>query len=131
MIFFFFFRSFFSWISLVQKLSIFSLSQNLVHWLIWICRIPWWCSLFSNFDWKYHFWANSVPKIEIVSEHAEFSGDIHRYSFSLLLIRRWKLHLCLFLLNPKYYHNEIWWNTSVLYDRHFWNVLVYCWRWKL
>ena len=25
----------------------------------------------------------------------------------------------LFLLNPKYYHNAIWSNTSVLYDKHF------------
>ena len=22
---------------------------------------------------------------------------------------------------PKYYQNEIWWNTSVLYEKHFWN----------
>ena len=29
---------------------------------------------------------------------------------------KWKLHSCLFLLNPKYYQNEIWSNTSVLYD---------------
>ena len=29
-----------------------------------------------------------------------------------------ELHLCLFLLNPKYYHNGIWLNTSVLYDFH-------------
>ena len=31
----------------------------------------------------------------------------------------WKLHLYLFLLNPKYYQNEIWSNTSVLYDKYF------------
>ena len=31
----------------------------------------------------------------------------------------WKLHLCLFLLNLKYYQNEIWSNTSVLHDKHF------------
>ena len=30
-----------------------------------------------------------------------------------------KLHLCLFLLNPKYYQNDIWLNTSVLYDKDF------------
>ena len=29
-----------------------------------------------------------------------------------------ELHLCLFLLNPKYYHNGIGLNTSVLYDFH-------------
>ena len=29
-----------------------------------------------------------------------------------------KLHLCLFLLNPKPYQNEIWSNTNVLYDKH-------------
>ena len=27
----------------------------------------------------------------------------------------WKLHFCLFLLNPTYYQNEIWSNTSVSY----------------
>ena len=30
-----------------------------------------------------------------------------------------KLHLYLFILNPKSYQNEIWSNTSVLYDKHF------------
>ena len=30
-----------------------------------------------------------------------------------------KLHLCLFLLYCKYYQNEIWPNTSVLYAKHF------------
>ena len=25
-----------------------------------------------------------------------------------------------YFLNPKYYQNEIWSNTSALYDRHFW-----------
>ena len=30
-----------------------------------------------------------------------------------------KLHLCIFLLNPKSYPNEIWSNTSVLYGKHF------------
>ena len=28
----------------------------------------------------------------------------------------WKLHLCLFFLNSKYYQNETWSNNSVLYD---------------
>ena len=30
----------------------------------------------------------------------------------------WKLQLCLFLLNTKYYQNEIWSNTSVVYEKH-------------
>ena len=30
--------------------------------------------------------------------------------------------LSLFLLNPKCYQNEIWSNTSVLYDKHFLHV---------
>ena len=34
----------------------------------------------------------------------------------------WKLHLCLFPLNRKYYQNEIWSNTSVVYDKHFQHV---------
>ena len=28
----------------------------------------------------------------------------------------------LFLLNTKYYQNEIWSNTSVLHDKHFWKL---------
>ena len=31
-------------------------------------------------------------------------------------------NLCLFLLNPKFYQNEIWSNNSVLYDKHFYHV---------
>ena len=31
---------------------------------IWICRIQWLCSLFSDFDCKYPFWANVVQKIK-------------------------------------------------------------------
>ena len=31
----------------------------------------------------------------------------------------WKLHLCLFLLNPKYCQNEIRSNTIVMYEKHF------------
>ena len=34
------------WINWVQKLKIISLSWNLVHRLIQVCRIPWRCSLF-------------------------------------------------------------------------------------
>ena len=30
----------------------------------------------------------------------------------------WKLHFCLFLLNPKYYKKS-WSNTCVLYEKHF------------
>ena len=30
---------------------------------------------------------------------------------------QWKLNL--FLLNPEYYQNEIWSNTSLFYEKHF------------
>ena len=40
------------WANLFNKIKIFSLSENLVPRLIWICGIWWWCSL-SVFDWKY------------------------------------------------------------------------------
>ena len=40
---------------LVEKIKIVSLSWNLVHNLIRISRIQWWCSLFM-------FWANLVKK---------------------------------------------------------------------
>ena len=52
-------------------------------------RQPWWCP--HGFDV-----CTSLPK------------------------KLWICHcLCLFLLNPKYYQNEIGSNTSVLYDKHF------------
>ena len=31
----------------------------------------------------------------------------------------WKLHFCSFLLNPKYYQNEIWSNTNATYNKRF------------
>ena len=34
------------WANLVQKITILSLSWNLVPALNWICKIQWWCSLF-------------------------------------------------------------------------------------
>ena len=49
------------------KTQIVSLSWNLVHRLIQICRISWWCSLFYLFDQKYLFWVNLVQKIKTVS----------------------------------------------------------------
>ena len=39
-----------------------------------------------------------------------------------------EVHLCLFLLNPKYFQNEIWSNTTALYDKHFNMFLAQCWR---
>ena len=58
-----------------KKIKIVSLSWNSVSGLIRICKIQWRCSLFLfytgntlfNLDWKYHFWANLVQKIKIVS----------------------------------------------------------------
>ena len=42
------------WVNLLQKPKIVSLSQNLVHRLIQICRIPDMIMItFSVFDWKY------------------------------------------------------------------------------
>ena len=32
---------------------------------------------------------------------------------------QWKLHLCLFPLNPRSYQIEIWSDTCVLYGKHF------------
>ena len=37
----------------------------------------------------------------------------HRYCYIM------EITLSLFLLNLKYYQNEIWLNTTVLYDKHF------------
>ena len=42
-----------------------------------------------------------------------------------------EVHLCLFLLNPKYFQNEIWSNTSALYDKHFNMFLAQAGEWKL
>ena len=47
------------------------------------------------------------------------SADLKIRDIIINIARYWKLHLPLFLLNPKYYQNEIWSNTSVLYDKHF------------
>ena len=35
--------------------------------VIRICKIHWWCSLFSVVDWNHNFRANLVQKIKIVS----------------------------------------------------------------
>ena len=43
----------------------------------------------------------------------------------------WKLLLCLFLLNPTYYQNEIWSNTSVLYDIFLTCFWLNAGEWKL
>ena len=59
------------------------------------------------------------------------SHDIEIFVFYEIL-RSLKLHLCLFLLNPKSYQNEIWANTSVLYDKHFYHVFwLNAGDWKL
>ena len=49
------------WVNLVQKLKILSLSLNLVFRLIWICKIPWWCSLFL-FLTRNTFFGKFCPK---------------------------------------------------------------------
>ena len=41
----------------------------------------------------------------------------------LISFESYVLSKYLFLLNPKYYQNEIWSNTSVLYGTHFLHVL--------
>ena len=63
----------------------------MVSRLIQICRIHWWCSLFSVFDWNYSFWANLVQKITIVNwnlvsrlfEYVEFNGSVNSACFRL------------------------------------------------
>ena len=47
--------------------KIVSLSWNFVSKLIRICRIQWWCSMFSVLDRKYLFRENLVENIKIVS----------------------------------------------------------------
>ena len=49
--------------------------------------------------------------------------------FIVGIATKWKLHLCLLLLNPKYCDNENWSNTSVLGMTNTSNMfLVQCWR---
>ena len=38
------------------------------------------------------------------------------------------LHFCFFLLDPKYYQNEIWSNIRVSYNKHFKHVSGSMWR---
>ena len=52
----------------LEKIKIFNLSWNLAVRLIQICRIQWWCSLFSVFVEKQPFFlVNLAQKIKIVS----------------------------------------------------------------
>ena len=44
------------WENLVQKIEVVSLSWNVEHRICWICRIQWWCSFFTIFEWSYRFW---------------------------------------------------------------------------
>ena len=58
------------------------------------------------------------------SRHLDFYAFLKSSEFKICdvtigIATKWKLHLFLFLLNPKYYQNEIWSNTSVLYDKDF------------
>ena len=46
---------------------LFELKWHLVHRLIPIYRIQWWCSIFLFYITKYHFWINLVQKTQIVS----------------------------------------------------------------
>ena len=46
------------------------------------------------------------------------STDVKICDVIIGIARSWKLHLCLFVLSLKYYQNELWSNTSVLYGRH-------------
>ena len=51
--------------NLVKKVKIVNLGRYLVPRLIWICRIKWWCSLFSVLDRKCFFSSNLVQKIKL------------------------------------------------------------------
>ena len=44
--------------------------------------------------------------------------------FYLMEVTQWKLHLCLFLLNPKSYQNKTLSNTGVLYDKHVFGSII-------
>ena len=46
--------------------------------LIWICKIQWWCSLFSFWS-EIHFCANLVQKIKTVS----FSWNLHKTNLNI------------------------------------------------
>ena len=72
-----------------------------------------------------------VTKNVSLSRYLDFcvfvkSTDLKIYDASFMMITMlisiatlWKLHLRLFLLNPKYFQNVIWSNTSELYDKFF------------
>ena len=81
--------------------------------------VVFWCVI-TDFFWR---------KMNILSwRNLDFcvfvkSADFKICDITIGIATKWKLHLCLFLLNPKNYQNEIWWNTSVLYDKDFLHVL--------
>ena len=47
------------------------------------------------------------------------STDFKICDVIICIATQWKLHFCLFLLNPKAYQNEILSTTSVLHGKHF------------
>ena len=56
------------------------------------------------------------------------STDFKIRGIIISIATKWKLHLCLFLLNPKSYKNETWSNTSVLLRNISKIFLPQCWR---
>ena len=68
------------------KNKIVSWSWNSVPRLIGICRIHWWCSLSSFFDWKYSFLANLVPKFIIVyCEISKMQNSMVMFTFYIFI----------------------------------------------
>ena len=60
------------WANLVQKIKILSLSWNLIRIIIRICRIQWWCTVFSFSSGNALFYEN-WPKKSKLSVEAEIS----------------------------------------------------------
>ena len=80
--------------NLVKKIKIVSLRWNLIHALIPISRIQWWCLLFFDFDQKCPFWTDLLQNVEVVSlkwKLFTFSVFDGKYSFWANLVEKAKI----------------------------------------
>ena len=80
--------------NLVKKIKIVSLRWNLIHPLIPISRIQWWCLLFFDFDQKCPFWTDLLQNVEVVSlkwKLFTFSVFDGKYSFWANLVEKAKI----------------------------------------
>ena len=81
------------WENLVQKIKIVSLCWNLVHRIIRISKIPWWCSLFSFSTGNNLFgqvWSKKLKLLVYTEswyldqfEYAKFRDGVHFFYFQL------------------------------------------------